>query len=204
MAKTVKKLAEGEEILWESAPCYKSYSIHKLLSGGIPTFLFAAFGWTLVGILFGVFLMPAQNPQNFYPYTNASMLTLPILIGLFFSIPIPVWVVDVIFIRRTWEQTYYLITNQRVIIQTAGIVRREIRSNFMKKITGVFMKTDWLDRKFNTGTVKLMFRDVNLSHDEDTVQTGREAALTEIRHVNDVDFVFAKLQKLLVQNRKKK
>jgi hypothetical protein len=171
------------------------------MSHGIIGFIFAAFAWVFIGIFIAVAL--SEDPTQLYPYTNylpmpTVFFVIPILFGLLFSIPLFKWVVECFTIRKSWEDTHYVITNRRVIIQSAGIVRREIKASFIRELSGAFLKIDWMDRIYHTGTVRLMFNNLNF------VQThgdhdSRSAALNEIRHIDDVETVFAKVQKLVTE-----
>lgn len=196
------QLADGEEIIWEDAPCYQSYRAHRLAARGAFALVFSGIAWIIVGAFFVMIL--TQDPTHYYPYTDylpapAIFLFMPLIMGLLFSIPFFMWIAECFTIRDSWRDTYFVITNRRVIIQSAGIVRREIKASLIRELSGAFLKIDWMDRIYHTGTVRLMFNNLNFMHTQSTSHGSRSAALNEIRHIDNAEDVFAKVQKLITE-----
>jgi hypothetical protein len=199
MQAIVEQLATGEEILWEGAPCFQSYRFHKLFTNAIPTLIVAVIVWTICGFaMFTILSQPIYN-QDGYAEIPKLVALIPFFLGLAFSTPIFIWIAEAVTIHSSCNDTYYVITNKRVIIQSAGISRREIKSSFMHELSGAFLKIDWMDKRYQTGTVRLMFKNLNFMHTQNTNHASRAAALNEIRHIDDAENVFAKTQKIITE-----
>jgi hypothetical protein len=106
--------------------------------------------------------------------------------------------------RVKWKNSYYVITNRRVIIQSAGLIRKEIKSTFYREMTGAFLKIGILDRIMGTGTIKLMFQNLNpfvlgraILSGQHTSHSARAAALNELRHIPNVGKVHGIIQNMI-------
>jgi hypothetical protein len=188
---TVTNLAQGEEIIWEDRACFQSFRAHKIffpILGALP--------FSLVSLFMGATFIFAIISSD----EGLGMLFVIIPFFLVFQIPMIAALVQASKIRAAWEDTYYVVTNQRVIIQSAGVVRREIKSSFFSEISGVFLKIDFMDKKFDTGTIKFLFHNLNFMSMEGN-HAGRAAALNEIRHIDNVEDVFVKLQNKITEMR---
>ena len=109
--------------------------------------------------------------------------------------------------RMRWKNTYYVITNNRVIILSGGIIRKEVKSTFYRELTGAFLKIGILDRIVRTGTIRLAFNNLNpvfmaqaTSRGRNQGHTGRAAELGEMKFVPDVSKVHSTIQSMIHQN----
>ncbi|MCL2049710.1 MAG: hypothetical protein FWG87_13405 [Defluviitaleaceae bacterium] len=186
---TLSHLTDGEKILWENHPCYQAFRATK-----IPAILFAL-PFTIVPAIVGVVIALSVALAS---DGLGSLMPLLLIIPFFgaFQIPMIMAIAQLVTARSAWQDTYYVVTNKRVLIQSAGIVRREIKSNLISELSGVFLKIDWIDKKYDTGTIKLIFNNLNF------ISVQGMTALNEIRHIDDAHDVFAKLQNMEISTRK--
>lgn len=126
------------------------------------------------------------------------------------------WIIAIFFVmsaiffladRMRWKNTYYVITSNRVIILSGGIIRKEVKSTFYRDLTGAFLKVGILDRIVRTGTIRLAFNNLNPVFMAQATQrgrnqghTGRAAELGELKFVPDVSSVHSTIQSMIHQN----
>jgi len=188
MQNMLDNMAAGEEIVWEGKADFRSYQWHK------------------VG-LFGLFLIPFLAAFSLFPIFTftlgapgmAEFIVLFVMNGIPCLSAIGFFIAKIMTVHQSWANTYYVITNMRVIIQSAGIRKREIKSSYFNDISGAFLYLDLWDRKFyGTGTIRFKFNNLNFMQSSSSESA---ANLNEIRHIKDVEIVFAKIQMKISETR---
>jgi uncharacterized membrane protein YdbT with pleckstrin-like domain len=130
-----KHLRANENVLWSGKPVKKAFILPAL--GAIP------FGLFFLG--FSIFWMwgaASTGAPDFF-----TLFGLPfVIIGLAIAFGPSVWQL------MKYQNTEYMITNQRVITQT-GAIGLDTRFVDFDKIQEVYVQVGVMDRLFGTGTV---------------------------------------------------
>ena len=179
----------GEEIIWEGKADFRSYRWHKVYLFGV--LLIPIMTVFSLPIIFTILLAVSELVEFFFILV---MFVIPFMIVPFVFFIAKIWTV-----KQSWADTHYVITNMRIIIQSAGIVNREIKNSYFNEISGALLHFDLWDRKFyGTGTIRFKFNNLNFLQGS---SSGRAACLNEIRHIKNVEIVYAKIQKKISEFR---
>ena len=180
-----------EQIIWEGRPNYASFKFHKV----VMPFIFLAFPLMLTAFLIFSSIIIRDYPEEAIVFTIMAAI-----VGILIIFPLITTIIKAIMIRRIWEDTYFVVTTQKTIIQSRGIIRSEIKSLFYAEVTRVILKKDIIDSINKAGTIRFIFHGFGMDHIEDN-RGSRSAALSQLCHINDVDMIFAKLQKKVADYR---
>jgi len=133
MSELAKHLRAEEKVLWSDKPVKAAFVLPVL--GFIPFALF----------FLSIFLLIILGSGE--PLIGFPLLFLLAILGLVF-VPL-VWQ-----LLRSWN-TEYVITDQRVIIQS-GAVGKDIRFVDLDKIQEAHVKVGFVDRRFGTGSILIL------------------------------------------------
>jgi len=143
LPKNILSILRGDEqLLWWGRPVFKSFILHL---GSMWGFFFAG-SLLIAGIMAASSILPPMPIGMLYGFS--AVLTIQATIGLLMFIgPI---------IRNViaYNNTFYLITNRRILIQT-GAIGIDTRIIEFDKIQEIYVTMDFIDKIFGTGSIKI-------------------------------------------------
>ncbi|MBS7638848.1 MAG: PH domain-containing protein [Candidatus Bathyarchaeia archaeon] len=133
-------LRRDERILWYGKPVFGSFVLHL---GNMWGFVFVGF-FIIVGIIGAFSIIPPTN----MPYGFGFIVAFQTIIGL-------LMLFGPIFRNAlAYNNTFYLITDRRVLIQT-GAVGIDTRIIEFDRIQEIYVTVDFVDKIFGTGGIKI-------------------------------------------------
>lgn len=136
-----KILTEGESVLWHGKPKKSAFVINKAL-----TMLPFALLWLGFDSIFIVAFV-----------ASGEFLQMLWFIIPFFALhlmPVWIWLSNVLTAKKKWENTSYIITDKRIIIQS-GFIGLDYQTIYYKDIKNVRLQVGVIDKMLKVGDVYL-------------------------------------------------
>lgn len=131
-------LRRDEQILWCGKPVFGSFVLH----------LGNMWGFVFVGPIMGIIgAFPAIPPAGM-PYGFGFIMALQAIIGL------PMLFGPIVRNALAYNNTFYLITDRRILIQT-GAIGIDTRIIEFDRIQEIYVTIDFVDKIFGTGSIKI-------------------------------------------------
>lgn len=138
MSRITSQLRPNEKVLWQGKPVLKAF----IFSSSI-------FRATIFGLFILIFFLVFFLPTMFLGGATLFVL-LPLLLFLLF--PLAMILGPIIWSFLAYENTEYLISDQRLITQT-GAIGLDTRFVDLEKIQEVYVRIGIFDRLFGTGSI---------------------------------------------------
>ena len=129
-------LVEGETLIWSSKPKKSAFIINKVL-----TMMPIAILWLSIDLCF---LVPILKSG-----------TAPFIIIPFFAFhlfPVWTWLGNVITANKRWQNTYYYVTDKRIILQT-GFINMNYQTIYYKDLKNVNLRIGLIDKLLGVGDI---------------------------------------------------
>ena len=132
-------LTDGEEIIWKGKPKKSAFIINKALT---------MMPFALIWLMFdGAFLAVAFS--NGIP---KQMLYFIIPFFAFHLMPVWIWLSNVLTAKKRWDNTEYIVTDRRIIINT-GFIGMNCETIYYKDINNVQLKVGVIDKLLKVGDI---------------------------------------------------
>ena len=162
----------GEEIIWRGKPKMSAFILSKFFSALPVVLLFIAFDSFLVYTILSGY---KQYEQEIPIYVILIIFAVGFTIHLF---PAWRWLWNVITARKIYKNTEYCITDRKVIIQVALIIRRYEIIHFYD-VSWINSKINFFEKKLGIGNVR--------------IYVSRRDALCELNSIADAQAIQNKL-----------
>lgn len=162
-------LVEGENIIWQGVPKKSAFILNKMM-----TMFPIALVWLLFdGGFITMFLSTGAFKQMFWFIIPFFALHL---------MPVWIWLGNILTASKKWENTKYILTDKRIIIES-GFIGMNYHTIYYRDINKVNLKVGVVDKLLNVGDIYF------------TVNDGTNQAFLDIK---DVYNVYARIQKIVL------
>lgn len=166
-------LAAGEAVLWKGKPKRSAFIASKTL-----TLLPIAIIWLILDMNF---ILTA--------FSGGEMLTFLIPFFALHLMPVWIWLGSTLTAGKRWKNTYYYVTNRRIIIQ-GGFLAVNETSLFYKDLRNTKLRIGVIDKLFHTGSVEF---DNGM-----IMNNNRQQRVQRLENLEDSQNVYNRIQKVIL------
>lgn len=130
-------LSRGEEVIWRGKPQKKAFILKRTL-----TLMPIAIVWLAFDMGFIITAFQDMGDQWFL-----------IPFFAFHLMPVWMWLASIVTAGRNWQNTEYLVTNRRIVIQSGFWAVNEV-SLYYKEIEHTQMNVCFIDKMCHTGSIR--------------------------------------------------
>lgn len=164
-----KVLVQDETIIWKGKPKKSAFIITKVLT----MFPFALIWLLFDGVFIGIMIASGQI---------GSMLWFIIPFFAIHLMPVWIWLGNVLSANKKWQNTQYVVTDKRIIIQS-GFVGLDYLTIYYKDIEKVNLKVGVIDNLLKVGDIYFDLK---------------EAGMESFLDVEGAYEIYPKLQKIIL------
>ena len=166
-------LAAGEAVLWKGKPKRGAFIASKTL-----TLLPIAVIWLILDM--NVILTA---------FSGGEMMTFLIPFFALHLMPVWIWLGSTLTAGKRWKNTYYYVTNRRIIIQ-GGFFAVNETSLFYKDLRNTKLRIGLIDKLFHTGSVEF---DNGM-----IINNNRQQRVQRLENLEDSQNVYNRIQKVIL------
>lgn len=166
-------LAAGEAVLWKGKPKRGAFIASKTL-----TLLPIAVIWLILDMNF---ILTA--------FSGGEMMTFLIPFFALHLMPVWIWLGSTLTAGKRWKNTYYYVTNRRIIIQ-GGFFAVNETSLFYKDLRNTKLRIGLIDKLFHTGSVEF---DNGM-----IINNNRQQRVQRLENLEDSQNVYNRIQKVIL------
>lgn len=169
-------LTEGENVIWKGRPKKSAFIINKVM---------VMLPFALLWLLFDTFVLVALFASE--GFEEIVWFVIPFF--LFHLMPVWIWLSNALTAKKRWENTQYVMTDKRIVIQS-GFIGMDYKSIYYKDIVNVRLKVGVIDKLLHVGDI---YFDTNTGFNNNGANL-----LQAFLDIEDVYELYPKIQKVVL------